>query len=386
MVIWREAWNRTKERLVRFRGYLHLHPRIFPAVQICGIAMSFVLLFYPPSPGIAIAILGAIAILMTLQGTMSEPQKIGWILLTTLLLIVEIFAIRRESAHNEQIRASAIKNETESFTKILQQEQTHFETVMHGFATLQQTTDDLKSVNARIHVSAPAQSSSLKTRGLLLARDMLEFVSDRIKKAPIGNAEKLTQYRTETIPLFMKKFGPRLSETRDELAAYGLKNSMLDEFLDPKLTLRTNDPENLIRQYAGKVMDFSLVVPSEKTYEHVSNERLGQMMIDEANRVETMAKLYLQREIREGAGREKVLVAHWEFTNEFKDCCFEAIKDFRGIAIKRLGPAVIDTMDYDLFEDLMEGTMNRRDALHPAMDYMPYLGQLGERLKQSKQQ
>ena len=90
-----------------------------------GYIAASVLLYWPPSPGIGVAIMGIAAALMTARKEPSAWEKTLWTFMMFALLLVEILAIRKDRReHDEQIAAlfqqgSTIKTQAETkFTEI----------------------------------------------------------------------------------------------------------------------------------------------------------------------------------------------------------------------------------------------------------------------------
>jgi hypothetical protein len=106
-----------------------------------------------PSPGKAIAILGAAAVLMAVRGElMGHPEKIIWMLLVFALLYIEIRAIDKDRTDNQNQQASMRTEETRNFDKILENnrlgiaailegQRVKFEATMQQFATSQSHTE-----------------------------------------------------------------------------------------------------------------------------------------------------------------------------------------------------------------------------------------------------
>src|SRR5260370_13000873 len=195
---------------IRFRS-IKLHPRVFLACRILGLAFALWFMWHLPSPGIAVAVLGTVAAIMTFQEGMSDWHRFWWIVVITLLLVVEIKAIHKQDVNSEHIRSEAIRLETESFAKILKQEQTHFDTDIRHFETLESANAGEKSVTAELARLRPTRKpESLQTQGLTLSRDIYQWLSERMRQAPQISGEEATRYQVESYNVFKAKFGPRL--------------------------------------------------------------------------------------------------------------------------------------------------------------------------------
>jgi len=70
-----------------------------------GMAVSSVLLYWPPAPGIGVAVMGISAALMTARKEPTAWEKAGWTFMMFALLLVEVLAIRKDRReHDEQVR------------------------------------------------------------------------------------------------------------------------------------------------------------------------------------------------------------------------------------------------------------------------------------------
>src|SRR5260370_37714610 len=98
---------------IRFRS-IKLHPRVFLACRILGLAFALWFMWHLPSPGIAAAVLGTAAPIMTFQEGMPDWHRFWWIHVITRLLVVAVQEIPKPIGHSKHIRSEPVRRHTHS--------------------------------------------------------------------------------------------------------------------------------------------------------------------------------------------------------------------------------------------------------------------------------
>jgi hypothetical protein len=109
---------------------IRLHPRLYLLFQGAFLCLSVYWFARPPAPGKAVLLLGTVAAIMTMQSTMTDKHRIGWIVIIFVLFVVEFRSIDKDRRDHDAQQEAILKEERESFAKILQQGQTHFDTTI----------------------------------------------------------------------------------------------------------------------------------------------------------------------------------------------------------------------------------------------------------------
>jgi len=127
-------------------------------------------------------------------------------------------------------------------------------------------------------------------------------------------------------------------------------------------------------------------------YKDISDEQVGQWAIEGADKIEQMAKQHINAFL---SGPQKAIFFKAQvgfFSNDFKACCAQDVKDLRGEILRRLGPPAKDVKE----EQALKRVFREMD-LPPGVpippqfsdvdpfgvkEYAPYLRRLGTKLKQ----
>ncbi len=273
-----------------------------------------------------------------------------------------------------------------------------------------------KTNNSQLQVSQALQDQSsyravlstaredLRTRSLRLARNMLNFVLDRQVRDPFsgtypnfymvgttGNAknqEGMPAYGKETIFLFAHRFDTALKDVRDEFSVYGLGEwTMLNALAQESPEAIGGNPYAALRQVADDIRKMALLIPTDSLYKDTSNERLADMALEEADKIDQMTA----KTKNELFNKPKEL---WNgvrsfFYFDFKDCCLNQVEYLRAELIKRLGPAAHDTEEMRMFNGprigITEIEENPMSSFVAVSAYMPKFRILAEKLKAKEQ-
>jgi hypothetical protein len=127
-------------------------------------------------------------------------------------------------------------------------------------------------------------------------------------------------------------------------------------------------------------------------YKDISDDQVGQWAIEEADKIEQMAKQHIDAFL---SGPQKAIFFKAQvgfFSSDFKACCAQDVKDLRGEILRRLGPPAKDVKE----EQALKRVFREMD-LPPGVpippqfsdvdpfgvkEYAPYLRRLGTKLKQ----
>lgn len=120
-------------------------------------------------------------------------------------------------------------------------------------------------------------------------------------------------------------------------------------------------------------------------YKDISDDQVGQWAIEEADKIEQMAKQYMTTDPR------RIRAEQFFFSAAFKDCCAQEVKDLRAEILRRLGPPAKDPEEETewklVFPELflppgvpVPPQLSSIDPF-PVANYAPYLRRLGLKLK-----
>ena len=116
-----------------------------------------------------------------------------------------------------------------------------------------------------------------------------------------------------------------------------------------------------------------------EAYKDLADDQVGQWAIEEADKIEQMAKQAMGDNI--GSMRGRI----WRFTNDFDDCCTQDVKDLRTEILQRLGPPAKDSEEASAWKMLFvnESYPGAPHEIHPmeVQHYAPYLRRIGLKLK-----
>jgi len=102
-----------------------------------------------PHPGFAVAVLAVVAAVMSVHPDMQDWQKLLWILLIGVFLVIEFRALDKDRSDNEVAQAKIRSDERDSFKKILDQDKENF------LKTLAPIRSTLESSNKILKQTAP---------------------------------------------------------------------------------------------------------------------------------------------------------------------------------------------------------------------------------------
>jgi hypothetical protein len=353
-----------------------------------------------PSPGVGVAAMAVAASLMSLSGEMEGREKLAWTILLFAFLFLEITSINQDRLKQSQIFSDLL---TEG-RLALQQERRTFQKVVDtqkDVNSLASVNDDLRQARLaqpRTTAQTAKKEDDLKTRALELSKEILEFLVLRRNADPqLGQEgarftgafdgpspenDKIPPYMKQTLNLFAARFQKRIAEIHDELATWGLRDGSLDAvYKNPAQTIIGNS-DAMIAQTADAIHKLALWLPTEGLYDDVPDARLGQMAVDEADKIEALAQKYLNR-MSQATTSKDVEAQRFFCWAEFKDCCKEPVAALRMAVARRLGPADFDNSEMYAFDQLMN--MKQENGVQPIFNYAPYLRGWGQKLRARSQ-
>lgn len=191
--IWmRSLYVSAKEKLIPFVRPLYI------ATFLASPVVTIYWHYHIPTPGKAIALLGAIAVFMVLVEHMHASHKLVWGIVVTALLITEFKAIDKDRRDYDEKQRCIRQQERQDFDHILQQNQQHFESTMlfsqqqfeRTFSRLdrmdkalrlQQTASESRHASADV---VTAEKRTLHDRAMVLSQDIATFVYKRAQAEP----------------------------------------------------------------------------------------------------------------------------------------------------------------------------------------------------------
>jgi hypothetical protein len=120
-----------------------------------------------------------------------------------------------------------------------------------------------------------------------------------------------------------------------------------------------------------------------EAYKDLSDEQVGDWIIEEAKKIESMAETTINKPADSSGSRD---ANNFFFGNDFKRCCAQDVKDLRTEALLRLGPPGKDAEEQRYWEYLFRETMHTSGApelVNPfdVKSYSLFFKQLGIKLK-----
>jgi len=164
--------------LERARKWLRGLPRshqLFLLAKLLCVAFACYFWQYLPTPGIAIAFAGFVAVLMSLQPEMAGWQKAIWLVLIVGLTVIEIRAITRDREENDAQQARILEEQRNSFKVILDTTRDSFERMLKQ----QQTDFDESQENYSKTMTALLNSQRTSEREFGKMLDSVKGVFDR---------------------------------------------------------------------------------------------------------------------------------------------------------------------------------------------------------------
>lgn len=152
---------------------------------LSGLLSAYWLFFRLPAPGIAVALLGAVAALMALRGEIRGREKILWIMVVFSLLVVEIRAIQKDRAEAAREQAIARATEIENFRKIGQGLTGEINESRRQFHTTMQSTDRLITNSTALETLAKKSIDDI-TGGSTFCYVMVGFAGDKFELVAIA--------------------------------------------------------------------------------------------------------------------------------------------------------------------------------------------------------
>ena len=249
-----------------------------------------------------------------------------------------------------------------------------------------------KSVTNSLDSTAPSKTSNLREEGLALSKEILSFLDERqqantrVQGPPFyGTGESKTnddqtpQDMKQTRALFAERFEARIADLHDEFSRIGLQDSRLEgsyKYL-PNIV---GNVDVAIQRIAESIRKLALLCPPRGLYKDVSDGRLAEIAIEEANRMDAMTG----KAMRELPLTRTPDAIRFFFFSEFQQCCLNQVEYLRAELLNRLGPSEFDSREMDAFNGfngLTEIDKTPRGSLATVLDYSPHFREIADKLK-----
>jgi len=169
-------------------------------------------------------------------------------------------------------------------------------------------------------IAVPSKASNLRENGLALSKDILSFLEERQRANPgvqgppffgVGqsqsrsNNDKTPQYMKLSRDLFTERFEARIADLHDEFSRIGLQESELEGAYKHLPTIFGN-VDTAIQHIAASIRTLALLCPPDGLYNGISDARLADLAIEEADRVDAMTgkAIAYSGEGERGSGRK----------------------------------------------------------------------------------
>jgi hypothetical protein len=164
------------------------------AIQGLSIIATSYWIQVPPSPGIAVAVLGLVAVVMTIRAEekWGRSERIAWLVLALGLMVVEIQAIQRDHERQVAIEVQSRKDENERFAGVLKDNRDRFDATMGKLGTNTEKLEGLAKTQEKINTLARKNLESI-TGGSSFAYVLPHITS-------IAYASELAGNRGNTLP------------------------------------------------------------------------------------------------------------------------------------------------------------------------------------------
>jgi hypothetical protein len=264
------------------------------------------------------------------------------------------------------------------------------------------TAPVVKSAPIVVSPVSPPSRDNVREQGLTLSKEILDFLAERERNDPhteqaprehgasaggaINRVNMTPKYMQETLVLFGGKFESRIADIHDEFASRGLHDSTLDAlYKDPAHNMFGNI-DAAITRIAESIRTLALLAPPSGLYKDVSDAKLAQIAIEEANKMDEMTS----HAMGELSPRYPPPVPpdaeaiRFFFMSTFRDCCLNQVQYLRSELMKRLGPSAYDTDEMRAFNGsngFTEIENNPSASIATVLEYSPHFRRLAIKLK-----
>ena len=157
----RQALRQFRDDLMyRLPEYLSLAWWCFPAYLVVIGFLQISFFYIPPTPGVAVAFLGGLGIVISIKASPTKLEKTIWLVLCVLLIVVELRSIKSDRARNQHEQLVQRIQERQSFEEVTRQERTsflltsrqereHFQRMLNETETILYVEQDLKRTDAQ---------------------------------------------------------------------------------------------------------------------------------------------------------------------------------------------------------------------------------------------
>ncbi|MGH9434101.1 MAG: hypothetical protein ACRD3T_21440, partial [Terriglobia bacterium] len=241
-------------------------------------------------------------------------------------------------------------------------------------------------------LSASLAVDDLRERRLQLSTNILKFLRDRQRNAPADGptprfsyvgSEHLPGitplYMRETLSMFNSRFEGRITDIHDEFSKRGLQDHRL-EAVYKHLPEISGNVDTVIGSIAESIRKLAILTPPKDLYKDVSNVRLSQTALEEADNMEQRAMTASS----ELSGPQPPAAVREYFYDEFKECCLSQVVYLRAELMRRLGPAAQDPEEMRAFNGtggIAEIDKHPTDCLAAVLHYAPRFRELARKMR-----
>jgi hypothetical protein len=221
------AWHLLREFVARYEKPISVSCLLFSiGAVICFFIKT------PPS-GVAIAVLGAVAVFMALRGELHGSEKVVWTVVVFLLLFIEIRAINTDRTNTAKDQDSARATEQDHFSTLLQISQ-NTQATISGYLRTQQLAVQANAQRFQGH-KVSDQLMELKSRVANLSSGIFELLFNRQIMAPPPprsstweqDIARIVPFDSETVLLYDQKYGADVLRAIEDLEKAGISDPML---------------------------------------------------------------------------------------------------------------------------------------------------------------
>jgi len=214
---------------------------------------------WPPIPTIAIGYLAAAAVIVAVRAEhkFKRTEQVIWLIIAFGLFYVEARTTYTDRDQYNQNQAATLRQERESFSRMLEQEKGNFEQERQTFGIVQQVlaaqaqaaADLSRFTKSRNQAQAQASRAeslpevSLKKRASGLSAEIFSFLAARQAAEPRLQfpmtrdvADKqfsdMVNHLNETMALYAQKFASKVMSLRDDFLKQGVRDPELDQWYE----------------------------------------------------------------------------------------------------------------------------------------------------------
>jgi hypothetical protein len=178
-------------------------------------------LYWLSAPGVAVAVLGFVAVVMAFRAEQSSAKERAiWIVISFALLLLEIWAVRKERREETEHFDRTFSRFADVQKNMLDAESENKQYLAH----IQATLEAMRSQTPSLVDSVTARVTRLRDRAFYLSADILKFLD--------GRDSQCSNCDAETVVLYKNQFLSQVLEIRAGLEQRGLPNEKLKTLVE----------------------------------------------------------------------------------------------------------------------------------------------------------